>query len=203
MRQTRPPEVSLTAEVPVYGAGRYALILPLPSEIGAALSAQMDGVPGATVPPLGYHVTVLGPFIFRTDPQAGLSLLRRTLLTTTPFAVRLQRLGYFRRQEENVLFLHVDGGAELLRLHNRLLAELGDLIVDRHPRGEDWDLRQYTPHVSLGLHIPDATLDAALRQLGNLRLDYTLEVRELWLLRETSEMPVAWVLAESYHLAEA
>ena len=201
MRQTNPPEDSLTAETPGSGAGRYALILPLPPEIGLTLGEQMEGVPGATVPPLGYHVTILGPFVFRADPQVGLSLLRKALLSTAPFAVNLQRLGYFRQANENVLFIHVDGSAELMRLHNRLLAELGERITDRHPRGEDWDLRQYTPHVSLGLHIPDATLDAALRRLSDFRPAYAVHVRELWLLHETADSPSVWVLAESYHLA--
>ncbi len=192
----KPPRPEVLLAEPA----RYALVFLLPPDIAGDLAERMRSIPGMSIPLVGYHVTVYGPFAFRGDRQRGREMLRRILRGVRPFTVDLRRIGYFRQPDDNAVILHVDSSPALLRLHARLVAALGDLTLSRHPRGEQWDRRDYTPHVSLGLHLTDATLDASLRLLRDHDLAYRFQARRVSLFEARPPAPWVWSFCESYEL---
>ena len=176
---------------------RYALLVRVPPQISQDLAERVHQVPGVTIPPLGYHVTVYGPFAFVGDPAQGRALLRAIVQSAGPFTIRLQGIGVFRSPGANAVYLHADGGRPLAELRARLVQALAERAPIVPPQGSG-----YTPHVTLGLNIADADLTATVRRLRARRLAYSFPVRELWLLQETPTPPSTWLPAERYLLGE-
>lgn len=179
---------------------RHGVFALLPPDIGADLAARLEGIPGTSVPPQGYHITLYGPFVFQGNAQAARMVLRTIMQSVPSFTASLQRIGHFRRPDDNVVFAYVDCSLDLLQLHARLVNALDHLVSSRHPRGPEWDRWDYIPHVSLGVHLSDDDLETCLRRLSGLPLAYRFEVRHIWLLRESMVSPQSWVAEERYDL---
>ncbi len=178
----------------------HALVLPLPAEAGRDLAARVQCIPYTSVPPLGYHVTLYGPFTF-LPARAGRALLHRALRRAHAFPICLEGVSSFLQPGDNDVYLAVQAGAELLRLHVRLAKALKGRVLARHPLGEAWDGAGYTPHVSLGLHVPDAALEDTLERLRAAKLAYRFQARELWLIVRSPASGWAWTRAETFALA--
>ena len=114
-------EASLPARPAEPGAPRYDLLIQVPEAIGAELAARTRHVPGTSLPPQGYHVTLYGPFSFLDDPEDSRRLLREFLRGVSPFSIQLGGIGSFSAPEDNVVFIRVRCTPELLRLHARLV----------------------------------------------------------------------------------
>jgi 2'-5' RNA ligase len=180
---------------------RYALQIVVPLDVHNALAAALRGVPGASVPESGFHVTLYGPFSFNGDGAAALARLRREVNALAPFELQVQGLGCFREPDENVAYLRVGWTPQLLRLHTIVVQTLDGLTVSRHPLGENWDLWRYTPHISLGLHIPDREIDALLQQLSPLQADFHFRLQQTELLQQGPLPDWSWRVRETFALS--
>jgi 2'-5' RNA ligase len=193
-------EASLPVGHAELAAPRYGLFIQVPEVIGAELAAHTRHVPGTSLPPQGYHVTVYGPFVFLESPEDTQRILREVLGGASPFTLQLGGIGSFSAPEDNAVFIRVTCTPALLRLHARLVNAIGDRVRSRHPQGEEWETWGWVPHVSLGLHIPDALLAPCLEGLSSLRSTYDFTVRGISLMQETPGYPWRWLHVERYSL---
>lgn len=132
--------------------------LSLPDEIRRASAKRADNcralIPGRYTLQENYHITLA----FLGDvPQARLANAQDVLsscIKSIPAPVlTLGETGYFGRQQNGILILHVHSDPALDHLHNLLVLRLLDA-------GLPADLGPFSPHITLARHacVPDGAL---------------------------------------------
>lgn len=173
---------------------RYAIIVRLPRAIEVRIEDAYLSMLGTTRPIMGYHVTLLGPFYIHENCEAITThRVQGVCQRTEPFAIRLQGLGTFTEQNNNVVYVRIADPSRLAALHNALLRETGDVIVPQNERYREWTAERYMPHVTVGLGMTDSELSEFLRGSFRFEIDATLEVTRLWLVEQRPSGPWQYV----------
>ena len=173
---------------------RYAVIIRLPRAIEVRIEDAYLSMLGTTRPIMGYHVTLLGPFYIMDDCEGiAAQRVQAVCQRTEPFAIRLQGLGIFTEQDNNVVYVRIADPSRLAALHNTLLRETEGLIVAQNERYREWTAERYMPHVTVGLGMTDNELSEFLRGSFRFEVDATLEVTRLWLVEQRPRGPWQYV----------
>jgi len=173
---------------------RYAVIVRLPRAIEVHIEDAYLSMLGTTRPIMGYHVTLLGPFYIRDQcEELVLQRVREVCGHTEPFAIRLQGLGAFTEQDNNVVYVRIADPTRLAALHKALLGETENLITPQNERYWEWTAERYMPHVTVGLGMTDDELAEFLRSSSRFEIDATLEVRHVWLVEQHPSGPWQYV----------
>jgi len=181
---------------------RYAVIVRLPRAVEVRIEDAYLSMPGTTRPIMGYHVTLLGPFYIRDNCAAITNQrVQAVCQRTKPFAIRLQGLGAFTEQDNNVVYVRISDPSHLAALHNDLLRETEDVVIPQNERYRDWTAEHYMPHVTVGLGMTDSELDEFLRGYFRLEIDTTLEVTRLWLVEQRPNGP--WQYLNEFALGDS
>lgn len=181
---------------------RYAVIVRLPRAVEVRIEDAYLTMLGTTRPNMGYHITLLGPFyICDRCETAVLERFRAICHDEEPFALRLQGLGTFAEQNNNVVYVRISDPARLAALHNELLSETENLITIQNERFREWTAERYMPHVTVGLGMTDGELSEFLRGSVRFEIDATLEVSRLWLVEQYPNGP--WRHVAEFPLGEA
>ncbi len=178
---------------------RYALIVRLPREAEVRLEDAFLSVIGATKPAMGYHLTLVGPYLLAPGVASPhLPAIARVCRQTRPFAVQIARLGVFRQENDNAVYLDVAEPEPVVALHRRLLRAAGPLIVPESEQLRLWTVENYKPHVTLGLRMSDGDLEEFLRLGSARRVEVTFPVQRVWLVGQVPNGP--WEYLAEYGL---
>ena len=179
---------------------RYALIIRLPREAEVRIEDTFLSVIGATKPAMGYHLTLLGPY--RLAPGVTLPHLpaiAHVCRQTRPFEVRLAGLGVFRTEDNNAVYLSVADPEPVLALHTQLLRVVGQFVVPENEQLRIWTIDNYSPHVTLGLHMTDDDLEEFLRVGRHRQIDVEFHVQTVCLVEQVLSGP--WEYTAEYSLS--
>ena len=173
---------------------RYAVIVRLPRAVEVHIEDAYLSMLGTTRPNMGYHITLLGPFyICDHCKAAALERVRAICQDTEPFSLRLQGLGTFAEQNNNVVYVRIADPTRLATLHNTLLNETERLVTIQNARFREWTAERYMPHVTVGLGMTDSELSEFLRGSARFEIDATLAVSRLWLVEQYPNGPWRYV----------
>jgi 2'-5' RNA ligase len=173
---------------------RYAVIVRLPRAIEVRIEDAYLSMLGTTRPIMGYHVTLLGPFYIHDNCEAiAVQRVQGVCRRTGPFTIRLQGMGAFPEQDNNVVYVRIADPTYLAALHNTLLRETEDVIAPQNERYREWTAERYMPHVTVGLGMTDGELSEFLRGSPRFEIDDTLEVTRLWLVEQRPRGPWQYV----------
>lgn len=175
---------------------RYVIYLPLPRALEVHLEDAFLQPIGLTRPAMGYHLSLLGPFVARAEPWDGADgRLAGVCARHLPLTLNLEPPALFRAPDANTLILPVALSTELAALQGALYAALSaEIVLDR-----DQSAAAYRPHVTLGIGL----LDADVERLPELRLPPAaerLEVNEVRLARQHVHGP--WMVLHHYALGD-
>lgn len=169
---------------------RYVLVVRVPRPVEVRIEDVYLHLAGATKPVMGFHITILGPFLFASGalPEFVASVTA-VCRSWAPFSVSLSGLEAFREQDDNTIYLQIVDPQPLIALHDDLLAVVADLIVPQDERCHEWYITCYHPHVTLGLGLSDKELEAFLRAGETRHLKESFEVSSLWLAEQAPYGP--------------
>lgn len=180
---------------------RYAVIVRLPRALEVRIEDAYLSMLGTTRPIMGYHVTLLGPFYIRDHCESvAVQRVQAVCRRTEPFAIRLQGLGTFAEQNNNVVYVRIADPSHLAALHNTLLHETEDVISPQNERYREWTAERYMPHVTVGLGMTDSELAEFLRGSFRFEIDAALDVTHLWLVEQHPNGP--WQHVAEFPLGE-
>lgn len=165
---------------------RYALVVPLPRALEVRIEDLFLGLLGTSKPTMGYHITIVGPFVWAGEPDERLlDRIGEICANWRPFTVRLQGLSAFRSPDGHAVYIPVHNAAELLALHRVLQVTLQGAIAPERELPEEG----YLPHVTLGLGLTDSELQRVLAGSQERELDEQLSVQEIHLVEERPSAP--------------
>jgi hypothetical protein len=163
-------------------SSEYSLEIPLPEHIEREFRAGISGVPGATWPRWGGHITVLNRFVPTGGLDPVVQVVQRVCAARRPFLIHLDEVlsdRHWRDPRLNAVMLvsglrDEEGYRALAKLHNDLEAELALLKQDVHP---ELSGRGYVPHLSLTLGVPepDAARLLEMARASGLEVEFTVE----------------------------
>jgi len=175
---------------------RYALTIRLPRDAEVRIEDAYLSVIGVTRPAMGFHLTVLGPYRLAPGvPSPHLPAVAQACRAFKPFAVRLSGLAVFRNESDSAVYLRVSDPEPVVMLHERLLRAARNDVVPENEQIRDRMFENYTPHVTLGLHMADPDLDEFLRLGEQRRVDVQFAVDRVWLVSQVPGGPweyIAW-----------
>jgi 2'-5' RNA ligase len=165
-------------------------MLCLPRRVEVLIEDAFLRLAGSTRPAVGYHVTLWGPFALAEGVE-GADLVAAVAAVGArwqPLRIHLEGLGAFRKANDNVVYLRLREPAELAALHHALLDALaGTIAVDE--RSASWTGAKYSPHVTLGLGLSDATTDEFLRSAAVRAFAAEFEAFAIWLVGQQPSGP--------------
>ncbi len=165
---------------------RYALVAPLPRALEVRIEDLFLGLLGTSKPIMGYHITLVGPFMWLAEPdEARLGRVSELCATWPPFAVRLWGLSAFRAANSNAVYIPAHEAEDLIELHRVLGAILDPAIALQRELPE----QGYLPHVTLGLGLMDSELERVMADAQERGLDERFMVDEIHLIEERPSAP--------------
>ncbi|MFH1084723.1 MAG: 2'-5' RNA ligase family protein [Chloroflexota bacterium] len=181
---------------------RYVLLIRVPRAVEVRIEDIFLHLQGTTKPLMGYHVTVLGPFQLPagSDPL-GLVGIEEVCRRQPPIEIELAGLGGFISHDDNAIFVHVVDSEEGLRLHAELLASLAEQIEFPDERARLWNVRDYRPHVTLGLGLSDKQFESLLRAASDRHCHARFVAHEVLLMVQAPNEP--WRTIATYPLGPA
>lgn len=175
---------------------RYALVAPLPRAVEVRIEDAFLGLLGASKPIMGYHVTLVGPFVWAGEPdEHRLRRVAETCAAWPPLAVRIHGLSAFRATNRNALYIPVLESESLEALHRALKTILEPAMIQERPSLQG----DYVPHITLGLGLTDSELERVMAGWQERVLDERFLVDSVHLLEEPPSAPWrsirAWLLS--------
>ena len=130
---------------------RQLLMLPVPRAIEVLIEDRFLPSIGATRPPLGYHVSIIGPFFWEGDARASaLARVQQACAELSPLRLTVQGIDVFENAPDDcAVFVGIGPVRRLRRLHQRVLTALGGAIGMQYQRSGP-----FRPHITLGLNLP-------------------------------------------------
>ncbi len=180
---------------------RYAIVIRVPRDIEVRIEDTYLSVIGVTKPSMGYHLTLLGPFLL-ADSVAGphLPAVTRLCREEAPFDVHLAGLGTSRSENSNAVYLGVADPDKVMSIHNRLLDVTRDITTPENETLRIWTIERYSPHVTLGLGMTDSELEEFLRLVQARDVQASFTVDRIWLVEQAPGGP--WEFVAEYRLGE-
>ncbi len=168
---------------------RYVLVIRVPREIENRIEDLFLGLSGTTKPVMGYHITLVGPFLLRDGADPDLPEVTRICQGYAPFEVELTDLGAFQQINSNAVYVNLADPSHVIRLHEDLMAALAHVIEFADERSLQWNTHSYHPHVTLALGLSDKALEAF--PLGNIghRCHSSFIADAIWLVAQRPNEP--------------
>jgi len=180
---------------------RYAIVIRVPRDIEVRIEDTYLSVIGVTKPSMGYHLTLLGPFLLSDEITAPhLPAVTRLCREEVPFEVHLAGLGISRSETSHAVYLDVVKPEKVMSLHNRLLDVTHDIALPENETLRIWTIERYNPHVTLGLGLSESELDEFLRLVQARDVQATFMVDSIWLVEQSPGGP--WEFVTEYRLGE-
>lgn len=178
MQSTSALETGSTSE-------RYALVYVLPHEAQSRIEDTYLHWQGITRPPMGYHVTVLGPFvIIDGHNQDDLAVVTSLCLKQPSFRLVLGEPGVFQNAANQVAYLALHNPEPMRALHEVLLEGTRDIVAAPSPEYHLWTVEQYIPHVTLGIGLGENAVAEFLSFAQRYPLKLRCQVQDLRLLKQ-------------------
>jgi 2'-5' RNA ligase len=166
---------------------RYALVARLPRPVEVQIEDAFLTLVGITRPIMGFHITLVGPFMWiaESPPARLLDRLSRLCLRTQPMEIEIDGQGAFVGVESNAVYLRVARQTALCRLQ----AQTDHLLRPHILLQRDLAPDKYVPHVTLGLGLTPEERDRALSTLADAHFSAAVPVCELHLVEEPPGSP--------------
>ncbi len=165
---------------------RYALVAPLPRGLEVRIEDLFLGLLGTSKPIMGYHITLVGPFVWQAEPREPyLERIAQVCAGWQPFSVRLNGLSAFRTANRNAVYIPAQEADDLAALQRELQALLVPAITLQH----EFPQETYQPHVTLGLGLTDSELRRVMAGSQERELDERFIVDEIYLVEERPSAP--------------
>ena len=163
---------------------RYALVFVLPREAQLRIEDTYLHWQGITRPPMGYHVTALGPFVIvKGHSQDDLGVVANICLNQSAFHLVLGEPDVFRNAANQVAYLAVHNPEPMRALHKELLEGTRDIVAAPNPEYRLWTVEQYLPHMTLGIGLGEDAVAEFLVYARRHPLELRCLVQELSLLK--------------------
>jgi 2'-5' RNA ligase len=131
---------------------RYALVFVLPRDVQLRIEDTYLHWQGITRPSMGYHVSVLGPFVIAVGhSQDDLAVIADVCLKQPSFHLLLGEPGVFQNTGNEVAYLALYNPEPMRLLHKMLLESTREIVAAPSPEYHLWTVEQYVPHVTLGI----------------------------------------------------
>jgi 2'-5' RNA ligase len=164
---------------------RYALVYILPHEAQLRIEDTFLHWQGITRPPMGYHVTALGPFVVvEGRSQDDLAIFASLCLNQMAFTLVLSEPGVFQNAANQVAYLALHNPKPMRALHEVLLEGTRDIVAAPSPEYHLWTVEQYIPHVTLGIGLGEDAVAEFLVSARCYPLKLRCQVQELSLLKQ-------------------
>ena len=188
-----PPEPSVDSRP------RYALIVRLPRLAETQIADSYLWMPGITRPSMGYHITLLGPFVLGLDQDpAVFQAVGDVCARRRPFGVQIAGLGAFDNEGVNTIYLGVVECDLVVPLHDALLQALGERIDFPNERYRRWNMEDYQPHVTLSLGLDERALTELLAINLRRRVVVEVMIESVWLVAQGPAS--SWQFLQQYPL---
>lgn len=175
---------------------RYALVIRIPRAIEVQIEDAFLTLVGITRPIMGFHITLVGPFLWNSDADSGvLDQLAHSCQSVEPFQITIGGSGAFVGEDANAVYIAVEHSEALRELQARAHRLLHPQIALQREIAPE----AYIPHVTLGLGLTPEERDRALVSLSNQAITATLQVVELHLVEQRPQSP--WHLIRTFPLA--
>ena len=179
---------------------RYALVVRLPREVEVRIEDAFLGLLSTSKPTIGYHITLLGPFLLLVDDlDACVARIVQVCYHTRPFSVRVGGLGAFKESDDNAVFLDVLENDRVVRLHRRLVRATQEDIRPQYAWSRGPGPQPFRPHITLGLGLTDRELQTFLRTSDDGAVDEAFGICELSLVEQRPGEP--WHYVNAFPLA--
>lgn len=184
---------------PLSPGERYALVLRVPRQQEVSIEDAYLGLAGLTKPVASYHITLVGPFHFRSALSKEIEDILGTACSRwEPFDVRIRGLGAFEKPGDHLVYLGVTNEEQVVALRGFLLKQLLPHLTPENERVAQFTLASYHPHVTLGLGLSDAELRAILGATIRRPVDLSFRADCVWLMSQAGSAP--WRYVRSFAL---
>ncbi|MHB1355362.1 MAG: 2'-5' RNA ligase family protein [Anaerolineae bacterium] len=164
---------------------RYALVYLLPRKVQLQIEDTYLHWQGITRPPMGYHVSVLGPFmVVEGHTQDDLGVIADLCLKQPSFHLLLGEPGVFRNAASQVAYLALYNPDPMRMLHGAMLEGTQSIVAAPSPEYHLWTIEQYVPHVTLGISLNEETAAEFLLYARSHPCSLRCQVNELSLLKQ-------------------
>ena len=152
----------------------YAVVLTFPGDIAESLSRlreKYNKYTGYTIEP---HLTLVYPFV----PQGDIATVNEKLDVvagrTRPFTLVLNGIEYF-EEANNVVYAAIENKRPVVDLHVDIVHSLSGLITQEYTDGS-YNLERFTPHVTIGEHIPDGVFPTVKEDFSDYELHHEIMI---------------------------
>lgn len=166
----------------------YSVQILLPTEADRKLQRWADGMPGASWPAWGGHITLVPAFTWPADDAALAETITAVLQHHRAFSLRLDHAiaeQDLTRSDYRAVMLtpRVGGGFQrLTALQNELAQVVFAVGEDLRP---EITAQHFAPHVTLALSVAETEADRIVSQARSANLSIEFWVQSVWLLHFT------------------
>lgn len=165
---------------------RYVLVAPVPRSLEVRIEDAFLSLIGTSRPIAGFHISLLGPFLWDGPPQEGVFTQVEALCQNwPPFEVSIGGLDAFPGEESTAVYITIVDQEPLRRLHRAVHALFRPYIVLQR----EFPPEGYLPHITLGLGLNAAERDRILAGGNGEQMAATFPVTEVRLLEEQPNVP--------------
>jgi 2'-5' RNA ligase len=151
----------------------YAVVLTFPGEVAEGLNRLREKYNRYVSYTIGPHLTLEYPFTPMVDVAIINTRLEAVAKRTKPFTLVLSEIKYF-EGANNVAYVAVKDRRLVVDLHVDIFHSLEELVKEEYDGR--YALKHFTPHVTIGEHIPDEVFPAVKKEFSDYKLDYRSEV---------------------------
>ena len=134
------------------------------------------------------HVTIIYPFMLKTDIRNIQKKLRAVATQTQPFTLVLNGIRYWEGRN-NTVYIAVQNQLPVYNLHATLKYTLEGLISG----DTTFDLQKFTAHLTINENVPYESLPTLKKELSAYHLEYQVNINSFTMFAaETNEKPEIW-----------
>lgn len=164
----------------------YGVVLGLPDESSEEVEAKRHMYSPQAAKSIFPHITLRAPFTVE-DPRRLTPVLEDIVLKYMPVDIKLNGVGAFKGDRNNVIYAQVENNERLFRLHEALVRGLAEVSVeDIFPDAMDHQLENWVPHVTIADGLTLEGLERVHEELRDYNPSQSWEARELLLVRSES-----------------
>jgi 2'-5' RNA ligase len=178
---------------------RYVVVYLLPRTVQLQIEDMYLHWQGITRPPMGYHLSALGPFVIAAGHSPDdLSVIGDLCTKLSSFHLLLGEPGIFRNSTSQVAYLGLYNPEPMRALHGALLDSTQGIVAAPSPEYHLWTVEQYVPHVTLGIGLNEEAASEFLMFARRHSCKLNCQVQELSLLEQLGNG--VWQQQASYKL---
>lgn len=157
-------------------AQRYLFAVPVPSVIVPSLVAAVEGVTNQPFTVRFPHMSIIHPCTLKDGVTVEQVLAALQQLPIPPLSLSLTTMGVFHPQGRHLVYVHVEPGAALLALHQRLKVLVENLIEVDASIFTDGVVPQFESHVTLAYDLdPTRAANLENKPLSSVPISFSLQ----------------------------